>query len=349
MFERRFVFALSFGVAGWLCLCTCAHGQALDQIQTRGSRIQGKVASTTPLQVNIDVQGSKRSVKTNEIRYVSFAEEPAELKTGRAKILGGKYESGLADLKKLNPAEIQRDLIKRDLQFYLALASAKIALTSGGDKGAAEKAMLAFVRAASNSHHFFEAAEALGDLAFAQQNVQGAVRYYGAISSKAPFPDYKMRGLMAEARALVFQNQFSAALEKYDAIQKIESDTKEARRQKQIAQVGRGRCLAETKSPDEGIRVIEEIIAKQSPDDKELFGRAYNAHGDCLMKAGKAKDALLAYLHVDVLFYSEPEIHAEALYHLSKLWKQTKQNDRAVNARKLLDEKYSGSVWASRQ
>ena len=80
--------------------------------------------------------------------------------------------------------------------------------------------------------------------------------------------------------------------------------------------------------------------------DAELFGRAYNAHGDCLQKAGKPKEALMSYLHVDVLFYSDPDIHAESLYHLSRLWEETKKPDRAATTQNLLQQRYSGSVWA---
>ena len=155
--------------------------------------------------------------------------------------------------------------------------------------------------------------------------------------------------MMSEARALIAQGDFASAQKKYEGVLAVTSDTKQARRQKLFAQVGKARCLAETSTPDQGIAMIEEIIAKNDASDTELFGRAYNAHGDCLQKAGKTKDALMAYLHVDVLFYSDSEIHAESLFHLIKLWAAIKNNDRSVAARKLLDERYAGSIWASKQ
>ncbi|NNE00065.1 MAG: tetratricopeptide repeat protein [Pirellulaceae bacterium] len=323
--------------------------QSVDQIQTTsGSRLEGSVTAVTPVEVTIDVRGSKRGVPVNEIKYVAFADDPPELKAGRNRILAGKFATGLADLKKINPADVQGELVKRDLQFYLALATSELALSAGGDKTQASAAMLAFVRAAPNSYHFFDAAQMLGDLALAQQDAAGAARYYGAISSKAPWPEYKMAALMSEARALISQGEFAAAQKKYESVLSAKSDTKESRRQKLFAQIGRGRCLAETSAPQEGIDLIEEVIAKNDPADSELFGRAYNALGDCLLKAGKTKDALMAYLHVDVLFYSDPEIHAESLYYLTKLWSATKNNDRSIAARKMLDDRYAGSIWASK-
>ena len=333
-----------------LVMCGTSIAQSVDQVQTTtAGRIEGSITGVTNVQVTVDVRGSKRPVKVNEIRYVAFADEPAELKAGRSRIIAGKYAQGLTDLKKLNPAEINRDLVKRDLQFYLAFAASKLALSAGGDKGAAAKSMLAFVSAARTSHHFFQAAETLGDLALAQGDAASAVRYYSAISAKAPWPEYKMRASMLEARALISQGAFPKAQKKYEAVLASKTDTKEARRQKLFAQIGRGRCLAETKSPEAGLTLIEEVIAKNDSEDTELFGRAYNAQGDCYLKAEKAKDALMAYLHVDVLFYSNPEIHAESLYRLSKLWSTVKKNDRSVAARKLLEERYAGSVWASKQ
>jgi len=69
--------------------------------------------------------------------------------------------------------------------------------------------------------------------------------------------------------------------------------------------------------------------------------------GNCYLKTGKNKDALQAFLHTDILFYADSESHAEALYHLSKLWATEEKPDRATAARTTLRERYSGSVWAT--
>ena len=332
-----------------ICFSGPLFSQAVDQIRlVNGSRLEGNIGSASATELSINVKGSKRIAKVNEVKSVSFADEPAELTAGRNRVMAGKFAQALADLKKLNPASINRVIVSRDLQFYLAFAQAKVALSVGGDKPEATNAMLAFVRADPNNFHFFSAAEILGDLSVAQGDYASAVKYYSAISAKAPWPEFKMQAMSSEARALIQQGDFAEAQKKYEAISAMKSESKPARRHKLLAALGRGRCLAETGKADEGIRLIEKVIQENDPSDGELFGRAYNAHGDCFRKLDKPKQALMAYLHVDILFYSDPEIHAEALYHLSKLWAAT-NNDRAVAARTILDDRYPGSIWATKQ
>jgi tetratricopeptide (TPR) repeat protein len=320
-----------------------------DQVYLkRGAPINGAIRGTTQTQVAIESRGKNQTINVNEIRLIAFADEPQELRLGRAKAGGGKFSEGLDDLKRVNPAAIERDIMKRDLQFYLALCEGELALSAGGDKAKAAASMLAFVRAAPKSFHFFEAARLLGDLAAAQSDYASAAKYYGAIAANAPWPEYKMSASLSEARALLAQGSFPQAQQKFESVLGQQSDTPESKRQKLLAQVGMGQCLAHTGSPQEGIAIIEKIITDNEPTDSELFGRAYNAHGDCLLKAGRTKDALMAYLHVDVLFYSEADIHAESLYHLSKLWGEIERPDRAAAARNLLEQRYAGSGWADK-
>jgi len=334
-------------------LFSLAIGQAAlaedDQIfLNQGASLRGKIGQVSPSQIEIIVGGESRQLKTNEIRLINFADEPDELRQGRARAVAGKYGAALSDLKKVDAEAIKRPLIKLDWQFYQALCQGRSSLESGSGRSQATEAMLAFVRTAANSHHFFDAADLLGDLAVAQGDYENAVKYYSAISSKAPWADYRMRALMSEADALVKQQRFADAQQKYEGAATQAADTPETKRLKLMAAVGRGRCLAETSAAADGIKVIEQLILENDATDTELFGRAYNALGDCLQAADQPKEALMAYLHVDVLFYGEADIHAEALYHLSKLWLEAKNQDRAAAAKNLLQKRYAGSMWAGK-
>ena len=75
--------------------------------------------------------------------------------------------------------------------------------------------------------------------------------------------------------------------------------------------------------------MIEKIIQDADPQQRELHARAYNALGTCYEKAKQNKEALLAFLHVDVLYNTVPEAHAEALSHLVPLWHELGQDDRS--------------------
>ncbi|QDV71667.1 hypothetical protein Poly24_54060 [Rosistilla carotiformis] len=319
-----------------------------DQVYPlRGAPMNGEFVDSTPTTVTIKVQGSDREIAVNEIRRLGFKEDPPELKQARSRVSAGDYQAAMDELKKINPASVTRTIILQDLQFYLALCEGKLALSSGGDKAKAAAAMLAFVRKASKSHHFFAAAETLGDLAVALNKAPEAIKYYGAISAQAPWPEYKMHAVMLEARALLAQQDYANAQKKFASLAGVSAATPEIKRQQLLAEVGVARCQAETGAADAAIAAIQKLIADNDESDAELFGRAYNALGACYLKANKPKEALMAYLHVDVLFYSEPDIHAEALYQLSKLWEQVKNPDRSVAARNLLNDRYAGSRWAS--
>jgi hypothetical protein len=72
---------------------------------------------------------------------------------------------------------------------------------------------------------------------------------------------------------------------------------------------------------------------------------AFLRKGDCLREKGDDKDALLAYLHVDVLFASEKPLHAEALFRLSQLWEKVGSKGRADEARDRLRSDYENTEW----
>jgi tetratricopeptide (TPR) repeat protein len=321
---------------------------SFDQVfMSKGAPSRGLVIEMGRDEVKLDMSGVPRTFDVNEIVRITFREEPSELNPARVNILQQKnYNQALVELRKIDVQKIERDYIKQDVEFYKALSQCRLAMSEGGDRVAADKAMFNFVRSAPQSYHFYEAAEVLGDLAMASGKWADAAKYYGPISN-AKWPDYQMRSNNAIGRALVGEKKYDEALEKFKAVSSIEVSTAEANRQKNLASVGRAVCLAETGKADEGIALVQDLINKNDPQDSVLFARAYNAQGRCYLKQNKPKDAVLAFLHTDVLFYNDAEAHAEALYYLSKLWSDINKSDRAIAARSTLRERYAGSIWAT--
>jgi tetratricopeptide (TPR) repeat protein len=319
-----------------------------DQVfMTKGAPSRGLVTDMNRDEVKLDMSGATRTIDVSEIVRITFRDEPSELNVARTTIIAQKnYNQGLVELRKLDGAKVDRDYVKQDIEYYRALCQCKLAMNEGGDRVAADKAMFNFVRSAPQSYHFYEAAELLGDLAMAGGKWADAAKYYGPIAG-AKWPDYQMRANNAIGRALVGEKKYDEALEKFKAVSSSEQSTAEANRQKNLAAVGRAVCQAETGKADEGIAALQDLINKNDPQDSVLFARAYNALGRGYLKQNKPKDAVLAYLHTDVLFYNDADAHAEALYHLSKLWSDINKSDRALAARSTLRERYAGSVWAT--
>jgi tetratricopeptide (TPR) repeat protein len=172
----------------------------------------------------------------------------------------------------------------------------------------------------------------MGDLAMARGKFADAETFYGVLG-KADFPEYKLRASILQAKAMIAQKNYAGALAMYDAVIANSLSTPEVNREKEFAKVGRVVCLANTGKEAEAEQIVTDIIRNNDAKDTALFGRAYNALGAVHMKTGKLKQALEDYLHTDLLFYTDAEAHAEALYYLSKLWNDARKNsDEALSS-----------------
>lgn len=325
-----------------------AWGQADDRVYgDKGTPNIGTISKISPTEVTVNVRGADKTLEVNTILKVAFGTEPRELDNARDHVRRGAYNDANTELAKIDINSVRQAEVKQDVEYYRALTAAKLALS--GEAGSvvdAGKAMVKFVEdeAYNKSHHYYEAVEVLGDLYMTGGYFDLAEKTYQKLE-QAPWADYKMRAKVSVAESQLAQKKFTDALGNYKQVAEASINTPEANRQKQFAKVGMAVCTADS-APDQGVKLVEEIIREGDPQDMELFGRAYNALGACHMKAGRNREALMAYLHTDILFYRDPEAHAEALYNLNKLWLEQKNSERALRADQTLKSSYGGSRWA---
>lgn len=300
----------------------------------------------TPLEVTLNRGApNSRTIAVNEIRSIAFDGEPAELAQVRLNAANGAFAKAAQLLAKIDSSQVRRDFIKQDLEFYQAYVAGKLAQGGVGEVLDAGRRLNAFVRAYPNNYHYLEAVEFMGDLLMISGRFEPAQKQYAELT-KAPWPDYKMRAAVAVGRSLEAQNKHAEAIQQFDAALAMADNSAEAQHQKLAATLGKSVSLAETGKLEEGVATIEKIIQDADPQQKELHARAYNALGTCYERANKTKDALFAFLHVDVLYNTVPEAHAEALFHLAPLWKAIGQDERSREAREQLQQRYAGSRWA---
>jgi len=336
-----FCLALSFDGAP-------ALAQAVsDRVRTaRGAEI-GEVVETSITEVKVNKRPSgTATIAVNEIRGVSFDGEPGELNQARVKVANGGYAEAAALLTRIDAASLKRDLIKQDVEFYQALCSAKLALGGRGAINDAGRLLNLFVRANPKSYHYLEAVEAMGDLLAADGKLDLAQKQYNDLAAKAPWPEYKTRAAVLIGQALQGQGKHAEAVKQFDAALEVAGAGPAAQGEKLSATLGKAISLAETGQLDTAVGMVERVILDADPELKELHAKAYNALGSCYQRANQPKDALLAYLHVDVLYSSVPEAHAEALANLATLWQAIGQDARAREARQTLEQRYAGSRWA---
>ncbi len=260
----------------------------------------------------------------------------------------GNTERAQRYLDGLSRDKVEGDLVRADLRFYEALVASQKAIASGVGLAEAGRTMRSFVNDYRESFHFYRAAEVLGDLAVAMQRPDDAARFYGVLE-KSPWEDVRLRGTvkMADAlRAAGGQQNLSEALSRYDKLIGAVVHGDEAQRQKKLAQIGKAACQAQLGSAAEAIPVLEQLVASAPTEDAELLVSGYNALGLSYQAAGRLKDAVLAYLRVELLFPNQQSARAEAFYRLSLLWDELGQTDRATEARQSLQHDFPESAWA---
>ena len=89
---------------------------------------------------------------------------------------------------------------------------------------------------------------------------------------------------------------------------------------------------------------MEEAIKGTTIDDYDLNALAYNALGDIHFDAARKNEALLAYLHVDLLYSKARQEHIKSLQKLAILWNEKGKIDRESEVRQTLQTRYGVTV-----
>ena len=317
----------------------------LNQRTRRGSKVLGTITKVSATEVVVSANGVERKIPVNEIQRIGLGGEPIGLRQGRTAIFSGQYEQAQESLETVRVDANASSILRQEVDFYRAAAFAHLALRGSGDPKAAASMLLNFVKRNRSSFHFYEAVELLGDLTLMVGSYDSASVYYRQIA-RAPFPEYVLRAAVLEGNALRAQGKLNDAIARYDKALASKASDPESLRQQSIARIGKAACMAESGKIDQALTELDDIIAKNDASDDQLFALAYLAQGTAYRKAKRDLDAVMAYLHVDLLFFNQRDAHAEALYYLSELWPKVNNPDRGVEARTLLKSRYGATGWA---
>jgi len=331
-------------VAIGLCLGAGTTSHAVDSIKKTADTVYGDVKRVSKQEVELDRSGVSDKVPVNEIVMVYFADDPAQLKTARQDLLDGRYQDALNSLNEIATGAALGPLVKQDIDYYKAFCAAKLALGGSGAITEAGSQMATFAKRNPDSYHFFDANETVGDLLVAMGRYSSAERYYDRLAA-APWPDYRMRANVAIGRARLAQGKTAEARQAFQTVLGLTATTDLAKAQQLAARLGIASC---EEDPDKAIQAVDDILATANREDMQLHARAYITKGNALRKVGRNQEALMAFLHVDLLYFAATDAHAEALFNLVELCNAQNKAERAVRFRRTLFEQYPNSSWTKR-
>ena len=283
------------------------------------------------------------SIAVNEVVSVRFDGEPSKLNLVRTMAGNGRYEDALGVLDEIEQGGVDDPRVGVEMEFYRGVCLARLGLGGSGDLKAAGQFVRSFVQKHADNYHYYSAVELLGELYAALGAFPSALAEYEKLEA-TPWPDYKMRAAIAKGRVYQQQKEFEKALAEFEEVLELAGSSSEPLidRQRLSARLGKASCLADMERYDDAVEIVEGVVAGADPEQAGLHALAYNTLGHCLKKADRTREALLAYLHVDLLYPTEPAEHAEALRNLAELWAAVDQPERAQQALDILTNRYGG-------
>lgn len=337
----------------WILIVALSASQAFS-VETinrkRDKPLSGDVTSVSKTEVTVKVKTPKEEtikVPANVVQNIAWTGESKELISAKTHEGNGRYQQAIDSYQKaIQEAKGSSALAKADLEYAIVRSRAKLALTDSSHLDEAIKKLEEFRTKQSDHYRFYEAMGLLGQLYVAKKDFAKAQSAFETLG-KAPWKEAQLASKIAMGRLLLADDKPDEAVAAFDAVISQPADGSQEESQRQEAMLGKIRVLIGQKKYEEAQKLLEDVIAKADPDDSKVHAEAYVRLGDCLREQGKDKDALLAYLHVDVLFATEKSMQAEALFHLTRLWEKVGQKGRAAEARdKLEGEEFKGSEWA---
>ncbi|MCP4175484.1 MAG: tetratricopeptide repeat protein [Fuerstiella sp.] len=322
---------------------------AVDIVTRRNdnTQLRGEIISMRQDQIVLKrTNGEEISISVSNLKNVRFDKEPLELSPARSNERSGALDVALTRYKEVQSEYTGGDKrLKTDLEFLIARVVGKQALTDPSRADAANKALEEFRSTNKDNFRYLEATLLQASIHALNGETDAGKLLLDEVQASG-VKGYQLQAGVDKGRLLLLADDTAGALQSFDdVIQKSKGD-ESATGAMYDGLLGRAMCLKQQSSLDESIKTLDEVIDKAPPAETRTLAEAWVRKGDCLRQKNQGKAALMAYLHVDVLYSGEPAQHAEALLRLSRLWGPSGHQDRAVDASARLLERYPNSQWA---
>lgn len=323
-----------------------------------GARSQsGSIVEITVSSVKIKrgMTGVITEIPADEITATQFEDEPPTLSAVRTAVQGSRFPEALENAEKINRQTLKNPNVLADYDYFIAYAKSRSALMNRTQSRTKEleeaaSAVTEFLRTHASSYHFFPMCETLGEVQLALGAKDKAAQAYANLA-RAPWPPTRLEGKYRLGRIYLdreppedesvakARNLFQEILD--DKFENVTSEQREKiERRQALAGVALARCLILDGKIDQAVERLETLSEKTSPEETQAQAAIYLALGEAYEKSEKPKDAILAYLHVEILFPAAREEYRTALQKLAVLWKTVNRPERALETERLLRDAF---------
>jgi tetratricopeptide (TPR) repeat protein len=307
--------------------------------QAIGGRVRGQIQSESPAEVVVTLGATTMRVPTDQILSIRYEGQTATFQLAESRESAGQLAES-AELFKKAAEAAGRPFPLQAALFREADVLADLALVEPERMKEARDKLTQFLRAYPASRHVAPAREALARL---QLHARDFAAAEATIAELDRLPRGGERAAVLRTRILAWQGKHAEAIAELDRL--IAAAPKGSARQR-AAMLARAESLAGMKKFAEAEALVRQVILANPAEDAAAQAPAYNTLGDCLRAANRPKDALIAYLHTDLLYSKDKEEHPRALQAIATLFRQLKQDARADEFAQRLKQEYPRSAWA---
>ncbi|MDG3005711.1 tetratricopeptide repeat protein [Paludisphaera mucosa] len=307
---------------------------------SQGGAVRGQVTAESPTEVAVSLGASTVNVPTDQIESIEYQGQPAALQLGETNAAAGRAAEAIAQFQKAATEAAGKPFVIEAAKFGEATLLGELALTEPDRVKEALTRLTGFLQAYPKGRHVVATRESLARLQLHAQDYKGAEANIAELAKLAPGAG---RAAVLKARLLLKEGDFQGAAADLDRL--IAAAPENSAQQVELKLVKAETLIAASKY-DEAESLVRQVIAAAPAEDAAVQSKAYNTLGDCQNAAARPKDALLAYLHVDLLYSKDKEEHPRALRRIEQLFRKMGQLPRADEYGQRLKQDYPNSPWA---
>jgi TolA-binding protein len=307
-----------------------------------GGRVRGAVQSESPTEVVVTLGANSTTVPTDQIASIRYDGQSANYQLGESRESAGQLAEAAELFKKAATDTAGRPFPHQAALFREAKVLSDLAAVEPDRQAEARDKLGAFIRSYPGGRHIAAAREALARLQISAGDFNGAD---ATIAALAKMPKAGDRAAVLRTKVLARQGKHEPAIAELDRL--IAASPKGSERQR-YAMLAKAESLAATRKYKEAEALVRQVIQANPAEDADSQAPAYNTLGDCLRAANRPKDALIAYLHTDMLYSKDKQEHPRALHGIVAAFRQLKQDARADEFAQRLKQEYPRSPWLTK-